>query len=262
MCEPWSTKQNMKFEHLSWISNLSKKTNGQLQINTHTLSQSNTAWTYLILNDDKLEKQTGLIFLKSVFLRRGGEGWGKGQRERGGGGRETDLLRLFKKKRVLSLVLVFCKLRLGFSVFPDAWFAIAASAILWINMMWCYHFCMVGYGDWWCLLRHWCFCVKCTVEKSDIGVVCVKKDLCGHETSITCVHIYIIIITITVIIIAFKGAIQDFLQSTHSATNCLQHARSSGPGAIVCKSRATHRALITCNMSCYVPLGTKGQLSY
>ena len=53
-------------------------------------------------------------------------------------------------------------------------------------------------------------------------------------------------------IIAFKGAIRDFLQSPHSAANCLQHAHSSGPGAIVCKSRATHRALITCNMSCYV----------
>ena len=65
-----------------------------------------------------------------------------------------------------------------------------------------------------------------------------------------------------IIIIAFKGAIRDFLQSPHSAANCLQHARSSGPGAIVCKSRATHRALIACNMSCYVPLGTKGQLSY
>ena len=69
-------------------------------------------------------------------------------------------------------------------------------------------------------------------------------------------------IIIIIIIIAFKGAIQDFIQSPHSAANCLQHARSSGPGAIVCKSRATHRALITCNMSCYVPLGTKGQLSY
>ena len=30
----------------------------------------------------------------------------------------------------------------------------------------------------------------------------------------------------------------------------------------MCKSHATRRALITCNMSCYVPLGTKGQLSY
>ena len=67
---------------------------------------------------------------------------------------------------------------------------------------------------------------------------------------------------IIIIIIAFKGAIRDLLQSPHSAANCLQHARSSGPGVIVCKSRAPHRALITCNMSCYVPLGTKGQLSY
>ena len=50
--------------------------------------------------------------------------------------------------------------------------------------------------------------------------------------------------------IAFKGAIRDFLQSPRSAANCLQHARSSGPGAIVCKSRATHRALITCK--CHV----------
>ena len=56
--------------------------------------------------------------------------------------------------------------------------------------------------------------------------------------------------------------IRDFLQSPHSTANCLQHARSSGPGAIVYKSRATHRTLITCNISCYVPLGTKGQLSY
>ena len=59
-----------------------------------------------------------------------------------------------------------------------------------------------------------------------------------------------IIIIIIVIIIAFKGAIRDFLQSPHCAANCLQHARSSGPGAIVCKSRAAHPALITCNMSC------------
>ena len=70
------------------------------------------------------------------------------------------------------------------------------------------------------------------------------------------------LIIIIIIIIAFKGAIRDFLQSPHSAENRLQHARSSGPGGIVCNSRATQRALITCNMSCYVPLGTKGQLSY
>ena len=55
---------------------------------------------------------------------------------------------------------------------------------------------------------------------------------------------------IIIIIIAFKGSIRDFLQSPHSAANCLQHVRSSCPGAVVCKSRATHRALITCK--CHV----------
>ena len=60
-----------------------------------------------------------------------------------------------------------------------------------------------------------------------------------------------------IIIIAFKGAIpsmRDFLQSPHSAVNCLQHVRSSGLGAIVCKSRATHRALITfkCHVTCHL----------
>ena len=62
--------------------------------------------------------------------------------------------------------------------------------------------------------------------------------------------------------IAFKGTIRDFWQSPHCAANCLQHVSSSGPGAIVCKSCATQRTLIMCNMSCCVPHGTKGQLSY
>ena len=65
-----------------------------------------------------------------------------------------------------------------------------------------------------------------------------------------------------IIIIAFKCAIQDFLQSPQCAANCLQLVRSSGPGAIVCKSHATHQALFMCNMSCCEPDGTKGQLSY
>ena len=47
-----------------------------------------------------------------------------------------------------------------------------------------------------------------------------------------------------------------FLQSPHCAMNYLQHICSSGPGAIVCKSCAAHRAFITCNMLCYVPHGT------
>ena len=58
------------------------------------------------------------------------------------------------------------------------------------------------------------------------------------------------IIIIIMIIIAFKGAIRDFLQSPHSAANCLQHVCSIGLGATMCKSRATHRALITCK--CHV----------
>ena len=74
--------------------------------------------------------------------------------------------------------------------------------------------------------------------------------------------IIIIIIIIVIIILAFKGAVRIFLQSPHCASNRLQHVRSSGQGAIVCKSRATHRALITCNRSSYVPRGMKGQLSY
>ena len=53
-----------------------------------------------------------------------------------------------------------------------------------------------------------------------------------------------------------------FLQSPHCAVNRLQHVRLSGPGAIVCKSHATHQALITCSMSFYVPHSRKGQLSY
>ena len=52
------------------------------------------------------------------------------------------------------------------------------------------------------------------------------------------------------VIIASKGAIRDFLQSPLCAANRFQHVHSSGLGAVVCKSRATHRALITCNMSC------------
>ena len=37
--------------------------------------------------------------------------------------------------------------------------------------------------------------------------------------------------------------------SPHCAANCLQRVSSSGPGSIVCKSRATHRALVTSSMS-------------
>ena len=63
--------------------------------------------------------------------------------------------------------------------------------------------------------------------------------------------IIIIIIVVVVVIIIIINHIERrksrFLQSPHCAANCLQHARSNGPGAVVCKSRATHRALMTCN---------------
>ena len=41
-----------------------------------------------------------------------------------------------------------------------------------------------------------------------------------------------------------------FLQSPHCALKCLQHARSSGLGAIKCEFHSAHRALVTFNMSC------------
>ena len=75
-------------------------------------------------------------------------------------------------------------------------------------------------------------------------------------TTTTTTTTTIIIIIIIIIIFAFKGGIQDFLQSPHSAANFLQHVRSSSTGAIVCKSRATHRALITCKcpVTCHLVL--------
>ena len=70
-----------------------------------------------------------------------------------------------------------------------------------------------------------------------------------------------IIIIIIIIIILIKGAVQDFMQSPHCAANCLQHVRSSDPGAIMRKSRATHRTLIMCNMLCATWYGGTAQLS-
>ena len=67
---------------------------------------------------------------------------------------------------------------------------------------------------------------------------------------IVIIIIVVVVVVVVVVIIAFKGAIREFLQSPHSASNCLHHLRSSGPGAAVCKSRAAHRALITCK--CHV----------
>ena len=60
--------------------------------------------------------------------------------------------------------------------------------------------------------------------------------------------IMMMIMIIVIIVMALKGAIPDVLQSRHCAVNCLQRVRSSGQSAIVCKSRATHRASSKCNM--------------
>ena len=51
----------------------------------------------------------------------------------------------------------------------------------------------------------------------------------------------LVLSSMIIIIIALKGSIQDFLQSPHCTANCLQCVYSSGQGAIVCKSHATHR---------------------
>ena len=48
--------------------------------------------------------------------------------------------------------------------------------------------------------------------------------------------------------IALKGAIRDLLQHPHCAVNCLQHVRSSGPGAIVCRSRAYQVQPAVCHL--------------
>ena len=58
------------------------------------------------------------------------------------------------------------------------------------------------------------------------------------------------LIIMIIIVIAFKDAVLDFLQSPRCAANCLQHVRSSSQGTTACKSRATQRARMTCNVSC------------
>ena len=60
----------------------------------------------------------------------------------------------------------------------------------------------------------------------------------------------IIIVIIIIIILKRRNSRFFFFKSPHRTANCLQHVSSSGPGAIVCKSRAARRALIACNMSC------------
>ena len=65
------------------------------------------------------------------------------------------------------------------------------------------------------------------------------------------------------IMIAFKGAIWDFIQYPHSAANCLQHVRPVQVArAQPCANHVQHIERLSRASSCYVSLGTKGQLSY
>ena len=75
------------------------------------------------------------------------------------------------------------------------------------------------------------------------------------------VIIIIIIMIIIIITIAFKRSRFFYNLLTAPRTVSNSYAQVAGT-EIVSKSRLTNRALITCNMSCYVPHGTKRHPSY
>ena len=56
----------------------------------------------------------------------------------------------------------------------------------------------------------------------------------------------------TTTILELKGTNRIFLQFPHCAVNCLHHVRSSGRGAIVCKSRATQTAHHVQHVVCHL----------
>ena len=103
-----------------------------------------------------------------------------------------------------------------------------------------------------CLAQGWVLFKKKSVLSD--GAVAVAVVLWGHSGRLRPGLKLLLLLLLVIIIIALKGAIRDFLQSSHSAANCLQRVRSSGPGAIVWKSRATHRAVITCkrHVTCHL----------
>ena len=84
----------------------------------------------------------------------------------------------------------------------------------------------------------------------------------GHSVLIQPGHPMLIqpFLIITIIINCIERRNSRFLPSPLCAVNCLQHVRSSGLSAIVCKSRATHQALITYNMLCATWYGGTAQL--
>ena len=69
-------------------------------------------------------------------------------------------------------------------------------------------------------------------------------------TGIIMIIITKIIVVVIVIIMTSKGAFRDVLQSPDCVENCLQPVRLGGHCAVMCKSRATYWALMTCGMLC------------
>ena len=88
----------------------------------------------------------------------------------------------------------------------------------------------------------------CLNTDSESQVQCVELQipLSAHWQWVTGASDPIIII----IIIIFKGAIGDVYNLLTAPQTVLQQVRSSGPGAIMWESRATHRVFITCNLPC------------
>ena len=107
-------------------------------------------------------------------------------------------------------------------------------------------------------------CETCTITADMFGLTTVSQGSNGNRLPQNPNPLLVWLLFVNndnETIIAFKGAIPDFLQSLHCAAIRLQHVRSSGPGAIVCKSCATHQAFVTYSM-CIGSCGTKRQLSY
>ena len=73
---------------------------------------------------------------------------------------------------------------------------------------------------------------------------------------------FIIIIMIVIMIIAFKGAIPDFFTISSLRLELSPTRTLKSPGRNRVQITCNCRALITCSMSCCVPRGTEGQLSY
>ena len=105
--------------------------------------------------------------------------------------------------------------------------------------------CFSCVSGWFCFTDQW-LChdgisnVVCTVIVSETGLNRVWAVSVTVSTWL--------VPAMVIIIIAFTGTVRDFLQSPRCATDYLQHLRSSAPGTIVCKSRATRQVLVTCNV--------------